>query len=548
MADWTKELGEIPAETQRVARNIYPKGNLYMQIRDELEGVFKDSQFADMYLEQGRPALSPSRLAMVLILQYVAGYSDRQTCEAVRDQISWKYALSVELTDTGFDHSVLSDYRTRLLEDKGEEHIFDSILNRLQERDLLKGKSKQRTDATHVLASIRNLNRIELVGETMRMTLNRLAQVAPNWLATFLPQAWIDRYSQRFNDWHLPKEKSKRQQLVNQIGTDGYELLNKIYQYSQDNTIRNLPEVEGMRRIWVQQFWCDEQGTIQLRDNKHIPRGKELIESPFDLEARYSTDSHGKQWIGYKTHFTETCATDAPRLITHVHTCSSTDHDSQATYPIQSDLKKKALQPREHYLDSGYASVRDLMRSQEQEIQFLSPMRQDTSWQALQEEAFDISHFEIDWETQQVTCPQGNLSRTWSASHNQAGDPVIHIQFTQKQCQTCPVRERCTTGKARALKIRPEAWQTALMEARHYQQTDEFWEKYRIRSGIEGTFSVANRNSDLRHTPFVGLQKTHFHCLFSAIALNLKRAINWINDVPIAITRKSPLAEFATAS
>ena len=541
-------ISEIPEETAHVAKQIHGKGNIYMQIRDELTEMFNDEMFSDLYSSQGRSAVSPSKLVLVLIMQYMADYSDRQAIEAVRDKISWKYVLGMKLTDKGFDHSVLSDFRKRLIEHNALEQIFNRVLNCLSDKGLLTGKTKQRTDATHVLASIRNLNRIELVGDTMRVTLNRIAQVDPSWLESIMPMAWIDRYGQRFNDWHLPRKAADRQALVAQIGIDGYELLANIYHQPGALPAQELPEVEVMRRIWVQQFWCDETETIHLPEVKDTPRGKELIESPFDSEARFSMKSHGKTWIGYKTHFTETCDDNAPRIITHVQTCSSTEHDSQATAVIQTALCDKGMKPQEHYLDGGYASVRDLIRSQQQQIICLSPLHVDSSWQAKQEHAFDLSYFTIDWQHQQVTCPQAVTSTTWSPSHNQAGDPVIHSRFAQKQCQACPVREQCTRAKARSLKLRPEQWHRALIDARQYQLADEFRDKYRIRAGIEGTFSAANRVSDLRHTPFIGLQKTHLHCLFSAIALNLKRAINWLNDVPIATTRKSCLTQFATTT
>lgn len=541
-----KNIDKIPEETYRVAHSIYPQGNLIMQIRDELEGLFTDEMFADLYPDQGCPALSPQRLVLSLIFQYVAGYSDRQTTEAIRDNISWKYGLCLDLEDRGFDHSVLSEFRDRLLEGQALNRIFDTILGHLSEKGLLKGSKKQRTDATHILASVRNLNRIELVGETMRVTLNRLAQVAPNWLSKIITQEWIDRYSQRFNDWHLPKQESQREELVQQIGVDGYCLLRHIYEQASPQEVRELVEVEQMRQIWLQQFWSDDD-EIHLRETKATPKGEKLIKSPFDMEARFSMEHHGKKWLGYKTHFTETCEVDAPRIITDVTTCAATRNDKQVLIPIQAALCEKNLKPDEHYLDKGYSSAGNLVSSQAQQIEMLSPVAASSSWQSKQEDAFDIAQFTIDWDSQQATCPAGKVSRTWSSSLNQAGDPLMHIQFTRKDCLACPLRERCTKGQARSLKVYGQELHEARVTAQERQKTDEFKEKYKIRAGIEGTISVTVRNSNLRQTPFVGLEKTHLHCLFSAIALNLKRAINWLNDVPIATTRKSPLKQFALA-
>ncbi|MBL8157414.1 MAG: transposase, partial [Anaerolineae bacterium] len=138
---------EIPEETARIARTIYPKGNLFMQIRDELGELFSDADFADLYPRKGQGGISPSLLASVLVMQSLADYSDRQAAEAVRDQISWKYALGLELDAPGFDYSVLSEFRQRLVEAGAHERLFQPVLEKLAAKGLLKGRGKQRTDA-----------------------------------------------------------------------------------------------------------------------------------------------------------------------------------------------------------------------------------------------------------------------------------------------------------------------------------------------------------------------------------------------------------------
>src|SRR6516225_661531 len=171
----------IPEETRRVAHAAFPKGTLCLRIAHELGDLFRDQQFAELFPTRGQPAASPARLAWVCILQYIEGLSDRQAADAVRGRIDWKYALALELDDPGFDASVLSEFRTRLIQGGAEHLLLEPLLRRLEERDLLKARRTQRTDSTHVLAAIRTLTRLELVGETMRYVLNRLAVAAPAW-------------------------------------------------------------------------------------------------------------------------------------------------------------------------------------------------------------------------------------------------------------------------------------------------------------------------------------------------------------------------------
>jgi transposase len=157
----------VPEETARVARAAFRKGNPLLKLRDELGSIFRDEDFANLFPSLGQPGLPPWRLALATILQFRENLPDRQAAEAVRARIDWKYLLGLELDDPGFDHSVLCEFRARLLEGGAEERLLHKLLDACRARGLLKARGRQRTDATHVLASIRVLNRLELVGETM---------------------------------------------------------------------------------------------------------------------------------------------------------------------------------------------------------------------------------------------------------------------------------------------------------------------------------------------------------------------------------------------
>src|SRR5438094_725740 len=156
-------VGPVPDETARVARAAFPKGNVYMQMRDVLGVIYDDTSFRSLFAVRGRPAESPWRLALVTVMQFVEGLSDRQAAEAVRARIDWKYALGLELTDAGFDFSVLSEFRTRLLGGSAEQHLLDALLTTCTARGYLRMRGRQRTDSTHVLGVLRVVNRLELV-------------------------------------------------------------------------------------------------------------------------------------------------------------------------------------------------------------------------------------------------------------------------------------------------------------------------------------------------------------------------------------------------
>jgi transposase len=226
-----------------------------MQMRTAMGTIYTNAQFADLYPAVGQHAEAPWRLALVTIMQFAENLTDRQAADAVRGRIDWKYALGLELTDAGFDFSVLSEFRTRLIAGAAEERLLTQMLGHLVECGLLTARGKQRTDSTHIVAAVRELNRLEIVGETLHRALNILAQEAPAWLREQVTAEWFLRYGPRFSDYRLPKGKLDRQQLAETIGQDGLHLLRQIYRDAAPSHLRALPAVEILRQVWVQQYY-----------------------------------------------------------------------------------------------------------------------------------------------------------------------------------------------------------------------------------------------------------------------------------------------------
>jgi transposase len=297
MSMHAQPIPAIPEETACVAQAVLPEGNVWLQMRDELGTVYEDTDFQDLFSSRGQPAEAPWRLALVTLMQYAEGLTDRQAADAVRTRIDWKYALSLELTDSGFDFSILSEFRGRLLAHGAERRLFDRLLDLCRGRGWLKARGKQRTDATHVLAAIRTLRRLECVAETMRHALNVLAEVAPSWLLEHMEQEWAERYEKRFSDFRLPKEEKKRVELAETIGADGRHLLEAISTQSGLPWLRELDAIETLRRVWLQHYHAHEHQT-PWRADKELPPSALLITSPYDVEARYSRKK-STAWNGY---------------------------------------------------------------------------------------------------------------------------------------------------------------------------------------------------------------------------------------------------------
>ena len=226
----SQPIGAVPTTTADVAHAAFPKGNAYLTLRDELGVWFADTDFAELYSSTGQPGATPWRLALITILQFRENLADRQAAEAVRARIDWKYLLGLELTDAGFDFSVLSEFRDRLIAGESEALLLDRLLERCRERGLVKARGRQRTDATHVLAVLRELSRLELITETLRAALNEIVSVEPHWLQQRVPGDWYKRYSRPVDARYLPETEAKRQAYAQTVGEDGFHLTRIVWQ------------------------------------------------------------------------------------------------------------------------------------------------------------------------------------------------------------------------------------------------------------------------------------------------------------------------------
>jgi transposase len=554
---------EVPALTARVARGAFRKGSLAIRARDELGAWYEDAVFVGVYGVRGRPGISPAQLAMVTVLQFSENLTDRQAADAVRGRLDWKYCLGLELEDEGFDFSVLSEFRTRLMAGNLELKILDLLLERLKELGLVRAGGRQRTDSTHVVGRIRSLNRLELAGETVRAALEALASAAPDWLGGVIDTSWQQTYGQRIDGMRLPASETARRELAVQYGADGYHLLDQVSAAGAPAWLAQLPAVEALRRIWVQQYYrsIGDRGPEVIRreaDQQGLPPGRTRIVSPYDLHARYS-EKRGKGWLGYKVHLTETCsdpvATDpaepaepadadpvtgrpgAPNLITNVVTTEASVPDVAMTSPVHDMLDTAGLLPAEHAVDAGYTSADLLLDARARGITLLGPLLADTSPQA-RTGGHTTEAFTIDWEHQEVACPQGAVSTSWCPCRQGDTDAIV-VRFAKATCQACPVKNQCTrsTRNGRQLSLRPRDVHEAVVAARAGQSSQQWKDRYKIRAGVEGTIRQATHVTGIRRARYLGLDKTRLEHTIAATALNMIRLDAWWTGRPLDRTR-----------
>lgn len=537
----------VPELTARVVRASFPRGTLAVRIRDVLGPVFTDETFAQAFPRSGRAAVSPGALALVSVLQYAEGLSDRQAADQVRARMDWKYLLGLELDDPGFDFTVLGDFRARLIEHGLQEKVLDVILDRCSQQGLLRAGGRQRTDSTHVLAAVRTLNRMEFVGETLRAALEALAAAAPQWLASRVDAGWVDRYGARVDSYRFPKGDDVRARWAEQVGRDGFAILDAVTAPHAPAWLREIPAVQVLDQAWQQQYQRDGE-EVRWREGKDLPPSRDRLASPYDTHARYGV-KRGAGWCGYKIHVSETCDRDAPHLITHVATTDATVTDTETTETVHQGLAGRRLLPEQHVVDAGYVTAAHIVAARDEyAVDLLGPVGLDTN----QAEHFPHSDFRIDWQAKTVTCPRGKASASWSAQRKSSGTAVTRVHFAARDCAACPVRAKCTTaanGKwGRGLTLLPADQQQVLDTRRREQVTEAWQQQYHIRAGVEATISQTVRRTGIRHTRYAGMDKTHLGHLFAAAAINIVRVDAWLTDTPLGRTRTSHLSRLELAT
>jgi transposase len=539
------EWPEVPEQTALVARAAFPKGALAMRLRDGLGPWCRDSDFAGLRADgPGRPGLSPAQLMIVTVLQFTEDLTDRQAADAVRGRIDWKYCLGLDLADSGFDFSVLSLFRARLLEKGAGRAPLDLLLARLKESGLVVPGTRQRTDSTHVLARVRDLSRLELAGEAVRAALEAAAAAEPGWLAGVIDASWQVTYGRRICDLRLPRADAARARLAEQFARDGCHLLEQAAGAGAPPSVAGLPAMRALRLVLLQQFYWrdgpDGRPEVTWRDPREhgFPPGRDKVASPYDTDARYA-EKRGTRWTGYKAHYTETVPERAgdgaparPSIVTCARTTSAAEPDVTMTQVVHDDLDRAGLLPAEHVTDSGYASAALLLSARAQGVTLLTPLLPDPSWQA-REGGFTAAGFTIDWDARTAACPQGAASTSWSPAVSK-GAEVIVVGFPAKTCQACTARDKCTRSarSGRQLTIRPREVHEAVATARAEQGAGQWQARYAARAGVEGLMKQATHVTGIRHARYLGLPKTALEHNIAAAALNLIRLDAWQTGNP----------------
>ena len=272
---------EIPADTAVLGQKLLDRDNAYRLIGERLPDLIRDEDFGHLCSPIGGPAISPALLALVTVFQMMEKLPDRLAAAAVALRIDWKYALHLPLEDPGFHFTNLSHFRQRLLEHQAQALVFERLLQKLLALGFIRQRGKQRTDSSYVLGLVAKLSRLELIWETLRVSLKAIQIQDERWLERVVPEAFLQRYLVKRSDYNLTAQQAAEQ--LRQAGADGLWWLQQLE--SAPAGWRQWSEIQTLRTVWEQQFEWDEQSHYRGPRSQLEAHG--LIQSPHEPEVRY---------------------------------------------------------------------------------------------------------------------------------------------------------------------------------------------------------------------------------------------------------------------
>jgi len=476
----------------------------------------KEDDYAALYGKTGRPNFSVARLLGLCLLQEWNDLSDQEALDTFSFDIRWRYALEVDDEEDYLSRRSLVEFRHRLAAKDPEMKLIRALFDGIRDsaiKNLGLSTSSQRLDSTHIVSNIRVRGRVVLFSNTLDHFLKSL----PEDQRSRVPKAIRDWQEAEPEGWFglgPAEQKVKLEELAQYL----YEL---IVIFGKDD----LGEpYDLLKRLFSEQCSLEEPSTVQVKQKSEGA----TLRSPYDPDASY-----GHKGPGYSLQVTETCNNDEAEIITDYEVHGAARSDIGKALPAIERLDNAGLKPEVLFADGGYPSAPSALKVTEQHIEFITPVNRT----CLSDDVVGRDLFAFDPEGFVTTCPMGRtpLDHRILSANNRTGRS-LHAIFAGDLCRSCTMLDSCpvrapshrpqgclprdTMGDFR-LEITPELRLRDQMYA--LQQTTEWKDRYRIRSGIEAT------NSELKRAHGIGRLKVRRLprvCLVVALkvtACNIKR-------------------------
>lgn len=498
---------------------IYPEllepGDLCYTIKEEITPLVKDTDFEDMYKDGGRPPVSPRILLLVTIMQFLEKLSDRAAATNLKFRLDWKIAFNLPLDYMGIHPTTLCYFRERLVNNEKASLAFDKVLEHLVSVGLVKKRGKQRIDSTHIIANVRELSRLELLTETLRLFCVDIKKHKIS-LEDDVLLNYFELYIEKFSIKGL--SNAVRDELIQQAGNAMQAFVEWTKNSCHSKKITGLKSFEVLEKVLSQNFEQKQEENKKIELIK-VATGKDHICSPHEVGAEYANKG-GAGWLGYKAQVVETVnGEEEVNFITHIEATAATDHDGNKVLPIVDELERKEVAPAELYGDTHYNTednIKELKSDDiESNIELKGPVVQKPA-KKTQEKNKGFTH---NREDNTVICPIGVISKKCTKRKN---DNRISASFPQEKCNACNRRDKCRPEvRGKCIEFWPES--KILAERRALMETDDFKEDMHKRNGIEGTISGLVRGQGMRRIRYRGQPKANLQIKFCGVAANISR-------------------------
>ena len=519
------ELFEAGNRYRVFAERIYP---LLVEVRPQLEACY--------CTDNGRPGIEPVLLLGVSVLQFWEKAPDREAAERVRYHQGWKFALNVSWLEKGFDPSVLTRFRERLVEQEQGRVAFEAVLGGLQEAGLIPRKNKQRLDSTHVLGLVSRMSTLDRTRETLRLALEEIAATVPPAERPAEWESWWQRYVEEGLDYRS-SEETIRAKLV-QAGEDLRQL--KTWVAEQAEAVKGGEKASWLERVFEENFEIVE-GLVRQR--RAGPAG--AIQNPHDPEAQWCAKGQGqqqKEWVGYKVQVAETVTEDklekgepTRSFLTAVVTQPATGSEEVGMEETLAEQAEMGVEkPEVLYVDAAYVSGQLLREWAAEGRELIGPAQPPGRTAKSQ---FQSDDFEVRVEERRAFCPAGQESTQGSRlKEKKTGAVTFRLEWSWR-CRECPLRSACVPSGQKHRSLVVGEYHTALQQRRREMKTEEFEQRKKHRNAIEGTQSELVRAHGMRRARYRGLKKVALQNYFIGAACNVKRWIRrlqWQMKQPIS--------------
>ncbi len=501
--------------------------------RDKILPLIDEEIFKDLFHAHiGAPNKSIRTMVGLLLLKEQYDMTDNEIIENFEFNAQWHYAFDVSPSEADICRKTVHTFRTKLIESKLDKNIFNSITDGIAQAAKI-DFSHQRTDSTHIISNMKQLQRLGLFVKTIESFLKRLKKKAPSRIDR-LPKRFHERYLDR-EGYFADSKSSKSKRRIEASAKDVWYLLDA---YREIKEITRLKEYKRLERLFSEQCkMADGDGQSEELVELKVPKSKKAedkiptnsLQSPFDEDATY-----GHKGKGYELQLSETCSDDnAFQLITDVEVTDSCGSDHNEVSPTINRLDDSGKLPERLYADSGYINTANIELAEEQGVELYGPL----SGPIGNEEHLHLEDFELDELGNVLACPAGHAPIETKKRKDKAGFVTDTFDRTHCECcehaDSCPVfrderyRERKHPTRKRGgrknQKLRTTKRNRKIALQRKKQKTKNFKQAYKIRSGIEATNSELKRCHGLNDIKIRGKTKVRFVSYLKATALNMKR-------------------------